>query len=67
MPFVWTSITNEAFVTLEQALVSAPVLELPDFTKPLMIEPDACEYCIGAVGSSARSEVAHNLAIEMSY
>ena len=49
VPFVWTSITDEAFVTLKQALVSAPVLALPDFTKPFMIETDACEYGIGAV------------------
>ena len=49
VPFVWTSITDEAFVTLEQALLSAPVLALPDFTKPFMIETDACEYGIGAV------------------
>jgi hypothetical protein len=49
VPFVWTSIAEEAFVTLKKALVSAPVLALPDFTKPFMIETDACEYGIGAV------------------
>lgn len=46
---MWTSITEEAFLTLKQALVSAPVLALPDFTKPFMIETDACDYGIGAV------------------
>ena len=49
VPFVWTSIAEEAFITLKNALVSAPVLALPDFSKPFMIETDACDYGIGAV------------------
>ena len=49
VPFVWTSITEEAFVTLKHALVSALVLALPDFSKPFMIKTDACEYAVGAV------------------
>nr|XP_020161515.1 uncharacterized protein LOC109746825 [Aegilops tauschii subsp. strangulata] len=49
MPFVWTSVTEEAFVVLKQALTSAPVLDVPDFSKPFTVETDACEYGIGAV------------------
>lgn len=49
VPFVWTSITDEAFSVLKQALISAPVLALPDFSKPFTIETDACDYGVGAV------------------
>ena len=49
MPFVWTSVTEEAFVVLKQALTSAPVLAVPDFSKPFTVETDACEYGIGVV------------------
>ena len=49
VPFVWTSETEEAFQALKQALVSAPVLALPDFNKKFMIETDACSRGIGAV------------------
>jgi hypothetical protein len=31
--FIWTERHQQAFDTLKQALVSAPVLALPDFTK----------------------------------
>lgn len=48
-PFHWTAATTEAFEALKQALTTAPTLTLPDFTKPFVIETDACEYGIGAV------------------
>lgn len=47
--FVWTSIHDEAFATLKAALSSAPVLGIPDFSKPFHIETDASGYGIGAV------------------
>lgn len=48
-PFQWTTVTGEALEALKTALVTAPSLALPDFTKPLTIEIDACEYGVGAV------------------
>ena len=48
-PFLWTSVTDLAFNTLKQALVEAPVLALPQFDKPFVIETDACDTGIGAV------------------
>jgi len=48
-PFVWTSATEEAFLWLKQAMVEAPVLAIPDFTKPFVLEIDACDYGLGAV------------------
>lgn len=48
-PFQWTEATQLAFEALKASLVSAPTLALPDFTKPFVIETDACEYGVGAV------------------
>jgi hypothetical protein len=47
--FVWTSVQQTAFEALKQALSSAPVLALPDFTRPFSIETDASSTGIGAV------------------
>jgi hypothetical protein len=49
MVFVWTDKTEEAFQTLKKALISAPVLALPDFKEPFEIETYACDYGVGAV------------------
>lgn len=46
--FKWTKETT-AFQKLKQALMSAPVLRLPDFTQPFTIETDASRGGIGAV------------------
>lgn len=47
--FQWTSLQDIAFNQLKQALVTAPVLQLPDFSKPFTIETDASAKGIGAV------------------
>lgn len=47
--FAWTSKTETAFNTLKQALISAPVLALPDFSKTFIIKTDPCDVGIGAV------------------
>jgi hypothetical protein len=47
--FVWTPTAAEAFSALKLALISAPVLNLPDYKAQFVIETDACEVCIGAV------------------
>lgn len=49
VPFIWTTMAEEAFMVLKQALVQAPVLALPDFNKPFVIETDACDVGVGAV------------------
>lgn len=47
--FVWTSLHEEAFVAFKQALLTAPVLALPDFAKTFVVETDASDKGIGAV------------------
>lgn len=48
-PFVWTDTTEQAFRTLKLQLISAPVLALPDFSKPFVVETDACDSGVGAI------------------
>jgi hypothetical protein len=45
--FVWTSEHEVSFAAIKQALCSAPVLALPDFTKPFCIKTDACKTGVG--------------------
>jgi hypothetical protein len=47
--FQWTPVTETAFQTLKQALISAPVLALPDFSQPFVIKTDTCQLGMGAV------------------
>jgi hypothetical protein len=47
--YVWTSEHAAAFSTLKQALSSAPVLALPNFSLPFCIEIDVCKNGVGAV------------------
>jgi len=47
--FLWTAICEEAFQLPKKSLISAPVLALPNFAKPFVIETDASETGIGAV------------------
>jgi RNase H-like domain found in reverse transcriptase/Reverse transcriptase (RNA-dependent DNA polymerase)/Integrase zinc binding domain/Chromo (CHRromatin Organisation MOdifier) domain/Retroviral aspartyl protease len=45
----WDQPQREAFERLKSAITSAPVLILPDPTKPFIITTDASQYAIGAV------------------
>ena len=47
--FVWTSETEAAFQALKKALISAPVLALPNFSQPFIVETDASAKGVGAV------------------
>lgn len=47
--FKWTTIHDQSFQALKHALCSAPVLALPNFSKPFSIETDASASGIGAV------------------
>jgi len=47
--FQWTPLAQEAFLLLKKALTEAPVLAIPDFSQPFVIETDASELGMGAV------------------
>lgn len=45
----WTPARQAAFDRLKEALTSAPILALPDFTKEFEVQTDASEYALGGV------------------
>jgi hypothetical protein len=47
--FLWTSVHDQSFAALKFALSHAPVLSLPDFSKPFCIETDASGLGVGVV------------------
>lgn len=47
--FIWHDQATDAFEKLKEALVTAPVLVLPDYTKVFIIETNASGMGIGAV------------------
>jgi hypothetical protein len=49
VPFVWTGDVQKAFDAVKQALVEAPVLAIPDFSKQFVLETDACNLGLGAM------------------
>jgi len=47
--FKWSNVATEAFLLLKEALISAPLLVLPNFTQPFTLETDALGVGIGVV------------------
>ncbi|KFD62323.1 hypothetical protein M514_25446 [Trichuris suis] len=48
-PFEWSLECREAFHKLRAALLSHPVLQLPDFSVPFILDTDVSDTAIGAV------------------
>lgn len=49
VPFKWEQAEQDSFDSLKRALTSAPILALPDFSKPFLVRCDASNYAIGQV------------------
>jgi len=47
--FSWSEPAQEAFLALKAAVTQAPILALPNFSQPFLIECDASGVGIGAV------------------
>ncbi|KAJ4815745.1 polyprotein [Rhynchospora pubera] len=47
--FCWNEQATAAFAKLKEAMTNAPVLAIPNFSKPFVIEADASDKGIGAV------------------
>lgn len=47
--FFWTPATEQSFTSLKTAMTQAPVLAMPNFSKPFVLETDACDKGMGAV------------------
>ena len=49
VPFVFDDDCLEAFETLKKALISAPIIQPPDWNLPFEIMCDASDYAVGAI------------------
>lgn len=47
--FKWNELATSSFVKLKEAMVPAPMLEFPDFSKQFTVETDASNSGVGAV------------------
>lgn len=54
--FVWTQKCQEAFEELKQKLITAPILSLPDFSRPFYLTTDASNFAISFILSQKDSE-----------
>nr|GFC83558.1 retrotransposable element Tf2 [Tanacetum cinerariifolium] len=57
--FVWTKEAQSAFVHLKEVMVNAPVLKLPDFNEPFIVETDASGEGIGVVLQQSGHPIAY--------
>ncbi|KAL4085202.1 hypothetical protein QTP88_027061 [Uroleucon formosanum] len=60
-PFEWTAECQTSFETLVQKLVTAPILQYPNFEEPFILTTDASQYAIGSIIS--QGEIGHDLPI----
>ncbi|KAL8131129.1 hypothetical protein AgCh_007165 [Apium graveolens] len=47
--FYWNEAANQAFMALKKAMITTPVLSLPDYSIPFVLETDACSSGVEVV------------------
>jgi RNase H-like domain found in reverse transcriptase/Reverse transcriptase (RNA-dependent DNA polymerase) len=60
--FTWSNAKEEAFLSLKESCTSYPVLRMPDWTKPFILETDTSGYALGAVISQKFEDGVHPVA-----
>lgn len=61
-PFQWSEEADTAFLTLKNALVTAPILAVPDFGKTFSVHCDASAYGLGGMLSQTVDGFEHPIA-----
>ena len=49
VPFIWNNDCEKSFLELKEALLSAPVLKMPNFELPFFVWPDASQEAVGGI------------------
>ena len=62
MPFQFNDECHKAFETLKTALVSAPIIQPPDWKLPFEIMCDAIDYVVGAILGHTEDKKHHAIA-----
>lgn len=57
--FQWSSTDDQAFIRLKEALCKAPILGLPDFSLPFVVETDASGISMGVILSQQHHPIAY--------
>ena len=62
VPFEFTDKCLNAFQTLKKALISAPIIQPPDWSLPFEIMCDATDYAVGAILAPTKDKKHHAIA-----
>lgn len=61
-PFIFDDACLKSFETLKKALISAPIIQPPDWSLPFEIMCDASDYAMGAVLGQTKDKKHHVIA-----